>query len=165
MSRGRGFTLVEILITLAIAGITLTSLFLIFSRGSLTSAGLTEESASFKMEVSLFWDLQRKVLGAKRIRIEGDALYMYTSGGSHFPGIVKCAFYVKDGMLRYHEFPYPYLSIDEIYEGVDYVLGPVRRFEVFASDGRVDETVYDGMPRFVKVILNDREFVFETLGK
>ncbi len=165
MNRDRGFTLVEILITLTIIGLTLTSLFLIFSRGTTSSFHLTEESRDFKMEVSLFWDLQRKILGAKRIRIENNAIYMNTTGGSHFPGVVKCAYYVEDGMLHYYEFPYPYKEINEFYEGIDYVIGPVRNFEVFASDGDVDETAYDGLPRYVKVVVNDREFVFETLGK
>lgn len=165
MRRNKAFTLIEVLITVMIIGITLTSLFLVFSRGSTTGVWLTSEAETFKMEASLFWDLQRKVLGSKRIRVENNALYMHTTGGSHFPGVVKCAYYVKDGFLHYYEFPYPYQSINELYEGVDYIVGKVDRFEVYASDGSVDETAYDGLPRFVKVVINDREFVFETFGK
>ncbi len=165
MNRDRGFTLVEVLIVLAVMGLAFGSLALIISRGTDSSSALIKDSESFKLEVTLFWDLERKVLGAKRIKIEKDSIYMYTTGGNHFPGVVKCAYTLREGKLMYYEFPYPYGSIDDLEGGVSYVIGKVESFEVFASDGERDETVYDGIPPFVKVVINGREFVFETLGK
>jgi prepilin-type N-terminal cleavage/methylation domain-containing protein len=165
MSRNKGFTLVEILIVLLILGLTFASLSLILTRGTDSGLTLVRDSEEFKREVTLFWDLQRKILGAKRIKIEDNAIFMHTTGGSHFRGVVKCAYFVENGVLKYYEFPYPYGEIDELYEGITYELGKVDSFEVYASDGRVDESAYDGLPRYVKVILNGREFVFETFGK
>ena len=165
MSKNRAFTLPEVLITLTVVSLMLSSLLLVFSRGVNSSLFLTKDSESFKMEVSLFWDLERKVLGAKRIRIENNALYMITSGGSHFPGVVECAYYLEGDTLRYHEFPYPYGRLEDIYDGIDYELGRVESFRVYASDGNIDQSAYEGLPKYVKVVLNGREFVFETLGK
>ncbi len=165
MNRSRAFTLPEVLITLTIVGLMLGSLLLVFSRGVNSSLFLTKDSESFKMEVSLFWDLERKILGAKRIRIENNSLYMITSGGSHFPGVVKCAYYLEGDTLHYYEFPYPYGRMEELYEGIDYEVGKVENFRVYASDGKIDQSAYEGLPRYVKVVLNGREFVFETLGK
>ena len=162
-SKDRAFTLVEVLVVLTLIGLTFSVLLLVFSRGADSSLNLTSRAESLKLEARLFWDLQRKILGAKRLRIENDNLYLITSAGDFYPGVVKCAYLYRNGELYYYEFPYPYGAIDEIEEEKLYRLGRVESFEVIAVVGNREEYTYEGLPLFVKVRLNGKEFLFETI--
>ena len=162
-SGSKAFTLIEVLVVLTLVGMTFSVLLLILSRGTDSSLNVTRGSENLKMEVRLFWDIQRKVLGAKRIRVEGNNLYLITSAGDFYPGVVKCAYIYRDGELYYYEFPYPYGAINEVEEDKLYRLGKVEKFEVVAIERNREERAYEGLPRLVKVRLNGREFVFETI--
>lgn len=163
MKRDRAFTLVEVLVVLTLIGLTFSMLILIFSRGADSSLNVSRRAESLKTEARLFWDMERKILGAKRVKVEGKNLYMITSAGDFYRGVVKCAYLFRDGELYYYEFPYPYGAIDEIDENNLYRLGKVKDFEVVAVEREREEKFYEGLPRFVKVRLNGKEFVFETI--
>lgn len=162
-SRDKAFTLVEVLVVLVLLGLTFSILLLIFSRGIDSSLNLSRRGESLKMEAGLFWDLQRKILGAERIKVDGEGIYMITSAGNFYRGVVKCAYIYRDGELYYYEFPYPYGAVDEIEEGKLYKLGKFEEFRVVAVDRDREERFYEGLPRFVKVRLNGKEFVLETI--
>ena len=161
--RCRAFTLVEVLVVLTLIGLTFSLLLFVFSRGVDSSLNLSRRGEALSMEARLFWDLQRKILGATRIKVESNNLYMVTSAGDFYPGVVKCAYIYRDGDLYYYEFPYPYGAIDGIEEERLYRLGKVESFEVVAVAGNREERVYEGLPLFVKVRLNGKEFLFETI--
>lgn len=163
MKRGRAFTLVEVLVVLTLLGLIFSLLLLVFWRGTDSSLNLSRRGEGLRGEVLLFWDLQRKVLGAKRIKVEGNNLYLITSSGDFYQGVVKCAYLYKDGKLYYYEFPYPYGPMDEIDRSKLQTLGRFEEFEVRAVEGNREEKVYDGLPRFVKVRLNGKELLLETL--
>ena len=163
MRKDRAFTLIEVLIVLTLIGLTFSLLLLVFSRGIDSSLNLSEGSEALKRESSLFWELQRKILGAKRIKVDRESIYMITTGGSFNRGVVKCAYLFRDGKLYYYEFPYPYGAIDEIEEEKLYEVGKFRSFRVSVREGDRDYEVYDGMPQLVKVEVNGEEFVFETI--
>ena len=162
MRSGRGFTLTEVLVVLLLFGVSLSLLLFVFSRGVSSSLAVEERSERVSLLASLFWDMERKIFGAERIYIEGDALYMVTSGGSYYPGLVRCAYIFRDGDLLYFEDPD--LS-KEIYatEGDGIRIGRFERFRVVAVEGNRDLPAYDGLPRFVRVYLDDMVFTFETL--
>lgn len=159
----RAFTLVEVLVVLTLIGLTFSLLLLVFSRGVDSSLNVSSRGEWLRMGAQLFWDLQRKVLGATRIKVENNNLYMVTSAGDFYPGVIKCAYIYRDGELYYYEFPYPYGAIDEIEEDKLYRLGRAKDFEVIAVVGNREEKVYEGLPLFVKVKLNGREFLLETI--
>jgi prepilin-type N-terminal cleavage/methylation domain-containing protein len=163
MNVSRAFTLIEILVVITLMGLLFSVLLLVFSRGVDSSLNLSRDSDRLGMEVSLFWDLQRKILGAKRLKIERDRMYLITSGGSFYQGIVKCAYIFKEGKLFYYEFPYPYGAIDQIEEEGLYTLGKFETFRVRAVERNREFDLYEGVPQFVKVFLNGREFLFETI--
>ncbi len=163
MKPNKAFTLIEVLIVLTLTGLTFSILLLIFSRGISSSLNLSQHSESLKSEVSLFWDIERKIIGAKRIKVEKDRIYMITSSGSFYEGVVKCAYLYKNGRLYYYEFPYPYGAIDIIDEKNLYEIGRFENFKVSVIENNREFKAYDGMPQFVKVVVNSREFLFETI--
>jgi len=85
----RGFTLLEVLVVLVLVGLTFSTLLLLLRRGVDTGTGITRYSENLISEASLFWDLQRKIFGARKIKVEGNSLYMITTGGNLYPGVVK----------------------------------------------------------------------------
>ena len=163
MRKDRAFTLIEVLVVLTLIGLTFSILLLVLSRGIDSSLNLSEGSEALKGEASLFWELQRKILGAKRIKVDRESIYMVTTGGSFNEGVVKCAYLFRDGKLYYYEFPYPYSAIDEIEEDRLYEIGEFESFGVSVREGNREYKVYEGMPQIVKVEVNGEEFVFETI--
>ncbi len=162
MKSGRAFTLIEVLVVLTIMGLVFSVLILVFSRGIDSSLNITQKSEDLKRKAVLFWDLQRKVFGAKEIKIDPKGIYMLTSAGSFNKGVVKCAYIFKDKKLYYYEFPYLLGALDEVDEDKLIEVGRFSRFEVTAWDGRRELRVFDGLPQLVKVYLDDEEFVFEV---
>ena len=163
MSRGRAFTLIEVLVVLTLIGLTFSILLFVFSRGVNSSLSLSESSEKLKAEASLFWELQRKVVGARKIKVDREGLYMITSGGSFNEGVVKCAYLYKEGELYYYEFPYPYGAIDEVEEEELYRLGTFEEFKVVAVERNREFALYEGLPEFLKVHVNGREFLLEFI--
>ena len=160
----RGFTLTEILVVLVLLGLTFSALLLLLRRGVDASAGVTGYSENLVSEASLFWDLQRKVFGARKIKVEGNSLYMITTGGSLYPGVVKSAYLFRDGILLYYEFPYAYGALEEVEEDKLQEVGRFEEFSVSVLEGRRELTRYEGFPPYVKVRVNGREFLFETFA-
>jgi len=158
--KGRAFTLIEVLIVLTLLGLTFSALLLVFSRGIDSSLRITEDSERLKLKANLFWDLQRKIVGAKRIRVENNNLYMITSGGTIYQGVVKCAYIFKNGKLYYYEFPYPYGAIDEIEEDKLQKVGEFKSFEVKVKEGNRVLNSYEGLPDEIIVKVGKDEFVF-----
>ncbi|RLJ70877.1 prepilin-type N-terminal cleavage/methylation domain-containing protein [Hydrogenivirga caldilitoris] len=159
----RAFTLIEVLVVLTLLGLTFSALLLVFSRGIDSSLGITEESERLKLKASLFWDIQRKITGAKRIRVENNNLYMITSGGTIYRGVVKCAYIFKDGRLYYYEFPYPYGAIDEIEEDKLQRVATFHDFSIRVYERDREFNTYDGLPDRIKVSVEGNEMLFETL--
>lgn len=157
------FTLVEVLIVLSLLGLTFSILVLVFSRGVDSSLNITEGAESLKREVSLFWDLQRKIVSATRIKVEDGNLYMFTSAGSFNEGVVKCAYIRRGDKLYYYEFPYPYGSIDDVEEEEMIPLQKIEEFEARAIVGNRELKTYEGLPHYVWVRVNDKEFLYEII--
>ncbi|WP_457600652.1 prepilin-type N-terminal cleavage/methylation domain-containing protein [Hydrogenivirga sp.] len=163
MSRGRAFTLIEVLVVLTLLGLTFSILLLVFTRGVDSSLNLSGSSEALRLKASLFWDMQRKLLGARRIRVEDDSIFMVTTGGSFSEGVVKCAYIYRDGRLYYYEFPYPYGAINEIDEDRLYELGRLDSFTITVREGNREFKTYDGLPQFVEVKVDDESFFFELI--
>ncbi len=162
--KNKGFTLVEVLIVLSLLGLTFSVLLLTWARGMDSSLNISKRAEELKSEILLFWDLQRKILGAKKIKLYRGNIYMITTGGSIYQGIVKCAYVFNNGSLFYYEYPYPYGALEEIEEDKLQRIGNFENFEVSAVKDKKEWRDYEGMPDYVVIRLNDREFVFETLS-
>lgn len=68
-----GFTLIEVLVVLTLMGLVFSLLVFVFSRATDSSLKVSARSEELKRQASLFWEMERKVIGAKRIRIEGNS--------------------------------------------------------------------------------------------
>ena len=160
-SRG-GFTLAEVLVVLILLGVSVSLAVFLFSRGVSSSISVEERAKRLSLLATLFWDMERKVFGAERVYVEGDAIYMVTSGGDYFPGIVRCAYVFREGELLYFEDPD--LS-REIYatEGEGIRIGRFEEFRVVAVEKGREFPAYDGLPDAVRVYVDDLVFTFETL--
>ena len=159
----RAFTLVEVLVVIALLGLVFSLLSLSFSEGIRSSLGLVSLSEELKQKAVLFWDLQRKILGAKRIRVEGGNLFMLTSGSSLYEGFVKCAYIYRDGILYYYEFPFPYGAMDEYEEDKLMEVGRFEEFSLKVKSGNRYLESFDGLPEEVVVTVNGQEMVFTTI--
>ncbi|HIP43508.1 MAG TPA: type II secretion system protein [Aquifex aeolicus] len=156
------FTLVEILIVLSIISLIFTLLFTSLTRVIGVSLDAVRTSEKLKGEMLLFWELKRSFVGAKEIFIkEGKEVYLITSGGNRYKGIVKKAYIFKDGYLYLYEFPYPVGSID-FYEGDKLVkIGKPTSFRVYALDSQGKHENFKGIPPYVIVELEKKEFTFK----
>ncbi len=162
MKQGRAFTLIEVLLVLTLLGITFSVLLFVFSRGIDSSLSITEGSEKLKAQATLFWDLQRKIFGAKDIKIEPNGIYMLTTAGSFNKGVVKCAYIFEDGKLYYYEFPYPYGTLEEIDRKALMEIGRFESFEVRAWERGREFRTFKGLPKFVKISLEGEEYLFEV---
>ena len=159
----KAFTLVEVLVVLALAGLLFGMLSFAFYRASNGSLSLLQLSENVKREAVLYWELERKIIGAKEIHIENDRIYMLTTGGSLYEGVVKCAYFVKDGVLFYYEFPYPYLSLDDIEETKAYKVMEVKNFKVRAKIRDSEVKTLIGLPDYVLITIDDRRFTYKVV--
>ncbi len=159
----KGFTLTEILIVVSLLGLLFGTLLFSFYRASDSSLRLLSLSDSLKQEALLYWELERKILGARLIHIENDRIYMLTTGGSFYEGVVKCAYFLKDGKLYYYEFPYPYLALDDIEEDKAYEIMRLKSFKVSAIDRNSRFRTFIGIPDFVEVLVNGRRFLYASI--
>ncbi|NPA32152.1 MAG: type II secretion system protein, partial [Aquificae bacterium] len=155
----RAFTLVEVLIVLAILSVLFGTLVGVFSRSVESSLGLIKTSESLRSEMLVYWEIKRALLGARDMLIRnGKELYLITSGGSLYKGVIKKAFIYRDGVLYTYEFPYPAGSIDFYEESRLVRLGSFPDFRLKAKDARGEHTNYRGIPPLVLVKLGQREW-------
>ncbi len=162
-NRGKGFTLPEVLVVLILLGVLFSIVGTVFLRGSDSALSVIERAEKLKLEVSLFWDLQRKIIGSRNLKVEGDAIYMVSSGGSYYPGVVKCAYLFKHGKLYYYEYPYPLGALDEVEEDKLVLIGNFESVTFSAIERDREYETYEGLPDYVKVSVNGKDLIFQTL--
>lgn len=152
----KAFTLIEVLLVLVLMGLFFGILSYSFYSSTRNAYLLSESSQLTKEEVLLFWDLQRKLVGASDLYIKKDALFMITSSGDYYQGVVRCAYIYKDGWLYYYEFPYPYGDIS-FYEGDKLIkVGKFKdlSFKAFFNGKYMEE--FKGLPQWIEVSLEGK---------
>jgi len=156
------FTLVEVLIVLLLISLTFSILFFSFSRIISYSLHVSSEAERIKGELMLFWELTRAFTGARKFLLqEGRKVFLLTSGGSIYRGLVKKAFIYKDGSIYTYEFPYGAGSLDFFEEEKLLKLLNAEDFRVYAIDKRGRHKNYEGLPPLVIVELGERKFTFK----
>ncbi|NPB05280.1 MAG: prepilin-type N-terminal cleavage/methylation domain-containing protein [Aquificae bacterium] len=131
-----GFTLVEVLVVVILLSLVLSTVLFLYKSAFDASGTLLKESERLERISSLYWDLTRAVYGAKRLKlVNGTELYLITTGGKFYRGVVKAAYVFKNRTLYYYEFPYPYGSIDDFGSQKPVELGRFESFKVYAVDG------------------------------
>ena len=154
----KGFTLLEVLLVIALMGVFFGVLSYSFYSSARNSYLLLESAELTKEEALFFWSLQRKLTGAKDLYLKKDALFMTTSAGDYYQGIVKCAYIYKDGWLYYYEFPYPYGDIAFYEEDKLVKIGRFGEttFRAFFSGQFFEE--FRGLPQWLEVRVGGRLF-------
>ncbi|MEJ5339282.1 MAG: type II secretion system protein [Aquificaceae bacterium] len=152
----RGFTLLEVLLVITLIGVFFGVLSYSFYSSVRNSYLLLESAELTKEEALLFWNLQKKLVGAVDLYMRKDALFVITSSGDYYEGVVKCAYLYKDGWLYYYEFPYPYGEITFYEEDRLIKLGRFDEFSfrVYANGQYLEE--FRGIPQWVEVRLGGR---------
>jgi prepilin-type N-terminal cleavage/methylation domain-containing protein len=155
--RIKAFTLVEVLVVLAILGLLFSTLTFMFKELYLSSIHQKEQNISLKQRAELFWRLTRAFYGAKRFALRnGTELYFITTGGDVYRGVVKAVYKFQNGTLYYCEFPYPY---GDFYEcNNTYPLYRFKEFKVFAVIGNREEKDFFKKPKLLKVIVDSSTF-------
>ncbi|NPB07071.1 MAG: type II secretion system protein [Aquificae bacterium] len=162
MSTFKGFTLVEVLLVLTILGLTFSVLLTVFTRSVSFTASAVERSERLRRELTLFWELQRALAGAKELLLrDGRELFLITSGGERYRGVVKRAFIYRNGALYGYEFPYPAGSLDYYEEDELVFIGRFEQFELRAVDAKGSHASYEGLPELVELKLNGKVFTFK----
>lgn len=154
----RGFTLLEVLLVLVLMGVFFGVLSYSFYSSARSSYLLLESAEITKEEALLFWNIQRKLSGAVDLYLKKDALFMITSAGDYYQGVVKCAYLYKDGWLYYYEFPYPYGDITFYEEDRLIRLGRYDEisFRAYANGQYLEE--FKGLPQWVELKLDSKIF-------
>ncbi|MCS7262001.1 MAG: prepilin-type N-terminal cleavage/methylation domain-containing protein [Aquificaceae bacterium] len=153
----RGFTLLEVLLVLTLLGIFFGVLSYSFYSSARTSYALMESAELTREEVLLFWNLQRKFVGATDVAVRKEGVFMITSAGDYYQGVVKCAYIYKDGWLYYYEFPYPYGDLTFYEEDRLVKVGRIRElsFRAFVGGQYLEE--YRGLPQWVEVNIEGKK--------
>ena len=158
----KAFTLLEVLVVITLLALVLSITLVVFWRISSTSAEVSKSSARMEREALLFWDFTRSIFGAGRVAVEnGSSLYLITTGGRFFRGVVWCAYRFENGTLRYYEFPYPpddWTAVPQNAVGVS--LGRFKSVKFSARKGGAFFKSFKGEPEAVEVELNGERFLF-----
>ncbi|MEN3028100.1 MAG: type II secretion system protein [Aquificaceae bacterium] len=147
----RGFTLLEVLLTISLMGLFFGILSYSFYSSARNSYALLESVELTREEVLLFWNLQRKLTGARELFLRKDGIFMVTSSGDYYQGLVKCAYVYKDGWLYYYEFPYPYGDLTFYEEDRLLKVGKFGEFYFRAFSGGQYLEEFRGIPQWVEV--------------
>lgn len=158
----KGFTLIEVLIVIILIGLIFSLLSMIFYSNINNSLNLILESERLKKEASFFWNIQRKIASAKEIHLDKGNLYMLTTAGDYYEGVVKSAYIFRDGNLFYYEFPYPYGDLRFYEEDKLYNLGKFKNFNIlaFKNEKKYDEFI--GFPDYFLVEYDDKIIVVKS---
>lgn len=158
----KAFTLIEVLIVLTLLGLIFSILSVVFYSNIKNSLILITDSDKLKNNANIFWSINRKILSSKEILLEKGDLYMITSAGDYYEGIVKCAYIYRGGKLLYYEFPYPYGDLRFYEEEKLHSLGLMKNFKItaFKNEKKYDE--FKGMPDYFIVELEDKIFIIKS---
>lgn len=160
----KGFTLLEVLLVLVLISLLFGTLSYTYYSALNSSLDLARDSQKLRQEAYLLWNLKRKVVSAKILHMEKDKLFMITSAGDYYDGMVKCAYIYKEGVLYYYEFPYPYGDIKFYEEDKLIKLGKFNAFSFRAYAGGNFYDTFDGIPELLYVKLDTRQLVIKLLS-
>lgn len=159
----KAFTLVEVLVVLAVTGLTFSLIATLFYSSTANSLNLIETAQSTKAEATLLWNLQRKISSSQEILLEGNRLHMITGAGDYFEGVVKCSYIFRNGTLFYYEFPYPFGEIAFVEEDRLIYFGTFKEFKVLASKNQQFYQDYRGKPDYFKIQVNGKVLIVKPM--
>ncbi len=159
----KAFTLIEVLITLSLISLIFLMAFGSFIQIMNSSADAIKRSENLYEELKLFWELNRAFAGAKEVFLkDSKEIYLITSGGSRFKGLVFRAFLAREDGIYEYEFPYPPRNIRmHIPEEELVLLSPLREVNFFAYLQGQEVENYEGLPEAIIVRVNLREYFFK----
>lgn len=158
----KGFTLIEVLIVIVLIGLIYSLLSMIFYSNIGNSLNIISDSEKLKREANFFWNIQRKVASAKEIYLNKGNIYMLTTAGDYYEGLVKSAYIFREGNLYYYEFPYPYGDLRFYEEDKLNNLGKIDKFQILAykNENKYDE--FTGFPDYFLVDYNERKIIVKS---
>jgi prepilin-type N-terminal cleavage/methylation domain-containing protein len=155
----KAFTLLEILVVILILSVFFSTLTFLFKNSFDSAVGLLEKNSKLQRDINIFWQLTRAIYGAKRLILRnGTDLYLITTGGLFYPGVVKSVYLYKNGTLYYYEFPYPYGPLESYNSSELKTLGRFDKFALWAVYGGRESKDDDGRATLFKLILDNQTF-------
>lgn len=158
----KGFTLIEVLIVILLIGFIYSLLSMIFYSNIGNSLNIISDSEKLKREAIFFWNIQRKVASAKEIYLNKGNLYMLTTAGDFYEGLVKSAYIFREGNLYYYEFPYPYGDLRFYEEDKLTNLGKFENFRILAHKNKNQYEEFNGFPDYFSVEFNGRKIIVKS---
>jgi len=157
------FILLEVLLVITILGLVFSTLTLIFKNIYESSLRISSKSSKLNLRAQIFWDLTRSLYGSKRAVLKnGTELYLITSGGQFYGGVVKAIYLFKNGTLYYYEFPYPYGSLYDYDRKSLIELGYFDRFELLALYNGKEYKNYPRKAGLYKLVIDNDTFYIKT---
>lgn len=157
-----GFTLIEVLIVIILIGLIFSILSMIFYSNISNSLNFISRSEKLKREANFFWNIQRKIASAKEIQLDKNNIYMFTTAGDYYEGMVKSAYIFRDGNLFYYEFPYPYGDLKFYEEDKLNNLGKVKNFRIMAFKKERQYEEFKGMPDYFMIEYDERKIIVKS---
>lgn len=162
----RGFTLIEILITLMLIGLIFSVLSYGVYSSINSSVSISADAKQTEEEAKFFWDFQRRFATSKQVFVKksGDGSYMvvmYNTAGEFSKGVVKSVYFLKDGFVQYYEYPYVFGDPFFYEERASIRILPAKSFyvEVFSQGQKFEE--FQGKPDYIAITVEDRRMVFK----
>ena len=140
----KAFTLIEILVVIAILSLLFSTITVIFKSLYEGSLKLSSSSQELSKKIQIFWTLTRALYGSKKVILKnGTQLYLITTGGQFYGGVVKAVYIFKNGSLYYYEYPYPYGSLYDYNNKKLIQLAKFKNFKIYALvNKQLKETFY-----------------------
>jgi prepilin-type N-terminal cleavage/methylation domain-containing protein len=164
LSNLKGFTLLEVLVTLTLLLLLFGIVYTLYWQSVSSSLKISKLSERLRQRATLFWEFTRSLYGAKTMRLEnGTTLYLITTGGQFYRGVVQAAYIYANGTLYYYEFPYPLADITYFPQKgtVKETLGKFKTFKIAAyADNKREETLTGTLPRKVQIQIDNDTFCF-----
>ena len=155
----KAFTLLEILVVILILSVFFSTLTFLFKSSFDTASEVLTKNRELQRDIDIFWQLTRAIYGAQKLLLHnGSELYLITTGGIFYPGVVKAVYLYKNGTLYYYEFPYPYGSLESYNSSELKALGRFDNFALIALYGNREVKDDQGRATLFKLILDNQTF-------
>ena len=163
----RGFTLLEVLITLSIFSLIFLAVVMVFRVTGGGSLEVRKNAEVLYQQIYLTYRLRNQLEGVLRslaFKKEENTLYLgfITSYGEVYPGVVSVRYKYKDGVLFYCEKPYPYGDILSCEEEKEYQLGNFENFNIqvfYKGKWFEPEKGFKGLPKKVKIEIENIKII------
>ena len=159
----KAFTLIEILVVVAILGLIFSTIAIIFKNLYEGSLQLSSSSQELSKKIQTFWTLTRALYSSKKVVLKnGTQLYLITAGGQFYGGVVKAVYLFKNGTLFYYEYPYPYGSLYDYDKKKLIELAKFKNFKIYAIIEGIPKKTFYKKAKLYQLLIDNETFYIKT---